>query len=175
MVVDGLGVTPSLDLEIIASSNTAVPVKSRLNYPAWVVRGDVQPFDNTDGEMRLLSTTAIVPNGTTITPLPTEVENLVVTHRVYDATGRYDEAAPVSVTRTNAALDESGSNKSARRRIPVQGGAVTVRGQGLPPTRRSVPLAKSSGLMQMANSSCSAFCPQATAFCRSGLRVELKI
>jgi hypothetical protein len=133
VVVDGLGVTPRLDLEIAESTDTAVTVQSRLNYPAWVTRGEVRLFDNSDGDARLLSTTAIDPNGRTTLTLPADIETLVVTHRVYDAAGRYDETAPVSVDRTNTALEEPGIDSAARRRIPVQGGAVTVRGQGLAP------------------------------------------
>jgi hypothetical protein len=133
VIVDGLGVTPRLELEIAESSDDSVTVQSRLNYPAWVTRGEVRLYDNDAGDAKLLSTTAIDPNGTVTLALPEDVDNLVVTHRVYDAAGRYDETAPVSVAKANTSLEEPGIDSTARRRIPVQGGAVTVRGQGLSP------------------------------------------
>lgn len=134
VIVDGLGVTPRLDLEIVENSATRVTVQSRLNYPAWVTRGEVRLYDNNArGRVRLLSTTAIDPNGTATITLPESVDTLVITHRVYDAAGRYDETVPVSVTKVHSSLEEPGIDSAARRRIPVQGGAVTIRGQGLAP------------------------------------------
>jgi hypothetical protein len=134
VIVDGLGVTPRLDLEIVESSAIRVTVKSRLNYPAWVTRGEVRLYDHdARGRARLLSTIAIDPNGTATLALPKDVDNLVITHRVYDAAGRYDETAPVSVSKAHSSLEEPGIDSAARRRIPVRGGAVTIRGQGLAP------------------------------------------
>ena len=54
-------------------------------------------------------------------------------HRVYDATGRFDETAPVSLAQVHAASQEQGIDRAATRRIPVTGGAVTVAGSGLGP------------------------------------------
>ena len=134
VVVDGLGVRPRLDLEILDSTAAKLTVQSRLNYPAWVTLGEVRLYDNdARGGARLLSTTAIDPNGMATLALPEDVDNLVVTHRVYDAVGRYDETAPVSVTKAQWSLEEPGIDSTAYRRIPVRGGAVTVRGQGLAP------------------------------------------
>lgn len=132
VVVDGLGVTPRLDLEVAESSENSVTLQSRMNYPAYVARAEVRLFDGP----RILSITAIDPNGSVTLRLPADAENLTVTHRVYDNTGRYDETAPVAIARANTALEETGTDNTARRRIPVQGGAVTVRGQGLAPGAR---------------------------------------
>lgn len=134
VVVDGLGVIPRLDLEIVKASAVRVTVQSRLNYPAWVTRAEVLLYDQlAAGDARLLRTVPIDANGTATLALPADAEGLVVVHRVYDSAGRYDETVPVSVNRANAALEEDGTSNGARRRIPVQGGAVTVRGQGLAP------------------------------------------
>ncbi len=129
VVVDGLGVTPRLDLEVVVADEASVTLQSRMNYPAYVTRGEVRLFDGA----RILATTAIDPNGSVTLRLPVDAENLTVTHRVYDSAGRYDETAPVSIDRTHTAPEETGTDSTARRRIPVQGGAVTVRGQGLAP------------------------------------------
>jgi hypothetical protein len=131
VVVDGLGVTPRLDLEIVEATETIVTVQSRMNYPAYVVRGEVRLL--AEGG-RVLSTTAIDPNGTVTLRLPEDVDGITVVHRVYDRAGRFDETVPVSVARSNTSLEEPGIDSTARRRIPVQGGAVTVRGQGLAPS-----------------------------------------
>jgi hypothetical protein len=111
-----------------------------VNYPAWIAKADVQLFDRGGvGDARLIGTYAIDPNGRVTIPLPegeNEDETFVVVHRVFDAVGRFDETAPISVKRsTTTALEdqEEGIDTTARRRIPVQGGAVTVRGRGLAP------------------------------------------
>ncbi|MFM2389552.1 MAG: hypothetical protein RLZZ437_1107 [Pseudomonadota bacterium] len=130
VVVDGLGVTPRLDLEVAEATETTVTLQSRMNYPAYVTRAEVALLA---AGGRVLSTTAIDPNGTVTLRLPEDTEGLTVVHRVYDSVGRFDETAPVAIARVNSARDEPGADRTARRRIPVQGGAVTVRGQGLAP------------------------------------------
>ncbi|MGL4320759.1 MAG: hypothetical protein ACRCS3_07840, partial [Paracoccaceae bacterium] len=130
VVVDGLGVTPRLDLEVAEATETTVTLQSRLNYPAYVTRAEVALLSS-DG--RVLSTAAIDPNGRTTLRLPEETEGLTAVHRVYDSAGRFDETAPVAIARSNTSREEPGIDGTARRRIPVQGGAVTVRGQGLAP------------------------------------------
>ncbi len=130
VVVDGLGVTPRLDLEIAEVTQTTVTLQSRLNYPAYVERAEVALLGEGG---RVLSTTAIMPNGTVTLRLPEDVDGVTVVHRVFDSAGRYDETAPVAIAHRNTALEEPGADSTARRRIPVQGGAVTVRGVGLAP------------------------------------------
>lgn len=133
VVVDGLGVRPRLDLEITDVTHQRVTVQSRMNYPAWIAKADVQVFDRGGvGDARLIGTYPIDPNGTVTINLP-KGENFVVVHRVFDATGRFDETAPIAVKRSIVATEEEGFDSTVRRRIPVQGGAVTVRGKGLSP------------------------------------------
>ena len=139
---DGLGAIPRLDLEILGSGQGYVPgdtvtLQSALNYPAYVTRGELRVIDlDAAGGARTVLVAPITPNGQASLILP-EGENLVVVHRVYDSAGRYDETAPLALGRADArALAdgvEDGSDNTARRRIPVYGGAVTVSGRGVAP------------------------------------------
>lgn len=139
---DGLGVTPRLDLEIVGpgqgySPGDTVTLQSALNYPAYVTRGELRVIDlDASGGPRTLEVAPIKPNGQASVTLP-EGDNLVIVHRVYDAAGRYDETAPLALGRADARglADgvEEGSDNTARRRIPVYGGAVTVSGTGVAP------------------------------------------
>lgn len=126
---DGLGVKPRLDLEITAVSRQTASVQSRMNYPAWVVRGEVRLIDPVRG--RILQTVAIAPNGAANISLP--AKGLVAVYRVYDAAGRYDETAAVGLDAVRASPQEEGNSTAVRRGIPISGGAVTVYGSGLAP------------------------------------------
>ncbi len=154
VTVDGLGVRPRLDLEVVETSPARVLLRSRINYPAWVVRGEVRIFD-ADGA--LLSVTPLAANGEVTVALPAQRPanvfddhsatgdqaggdtvgghirpgQLGARYRVYDATGRYDETEAVMLDRVRSAPVEPGIDATARRRIPVRGGAVTVSGSGL--------------------------------------------
>ena len=155
VTVDGLGVRPRLDLEVVETSPTHALLRSRINYPAWVVRGEVRLFA-ADGA--LLSVTPLATNGEVVLALPPQdpgadgVGNSAATgdqaggdtvgrqirsgqltarYRVYDAAGRYDETEAVALDRVRAAAVEPGIDSTARRQIPVRGGAVTVSGTGL--------------------------------------------
>ena len=126
---DGLGVRPRLDLEVVSVSRSAAVVHSRMNYPAWIARAEVRIIDLATG--LLIKTVAIAPNGSVAIALPTG--DFAAVHRVYDATGRFDETSPVSLAKVHAAAQEQGIDRAASRRIPVAGGAVTVSGRGLAP------------------------------------------
>ena len=147
VVADGLGVRPSLDLELTSVVPGRATVQSRMNYPAWIARAEVRLIDlAAPGGPRVVSVVAIDPNGQADLVLP-DSEDLVVVHRVYDAAGRYDETAPLALFRaaggavaTDFAPDpdldqdqELGQDSTALRRIPIRGGAVTVSGSGLAP------------------------------------------
>ena len=74
---------------------------------------------------------AIAANGLATIALPEG--NFAALHRVYDAQGRFDETALVSLASVQAEDQEQGIDSTASRSIPVAGGAVTVSGTGLAP------------------------------------------
>lgn len=140
---DGLDVKPRLDLEFINGPEKgfrpgdSVQVQSALNYPAFVVRGELRILDrNAIGGERLLKTLPITPNGQAGFTMPGG-RDLVVVHRVYDARGRYDETAPLSLNTADKRITiegvEQGRDSTARRRIAINGGSVTVYAEGLAP------------------------------------------
>lgn len=146
---DGLGAVPRLDLETVGSAKTytagdTVTLQSALNYPAYVTRGEIRVVDlGARGGQRTLLTVAITPNGRASLTVP-EGENVAVVHRVYDAQGRYDETRPLLLAQANTRgqVDgvEEGADSTARRRIPISGGAITVRGQDVVKGARVVAL-----------------------------------
>ncbi len=147
VVFDGLGAVPRLDLELIGDPGQAgdtVTLQSALNYPAFVQRGEVRVIDRAAlGGPRTVATVPVNPNGQVALTLP-EGDDLVVVHRVYDAQGRFDETAPLSVMRADdrglAEGVEDGNDSARRRGIPVSGGAVTVTGTDVAPGARVVAL-----------------------------------
>ncbi|MEO0587303.1 MAG: hypothetical protein AAF078_06645, partial [Planctomycetota bacterium] len=145
---DGLGATPRLSLEALGPREErlrpgdTVTVQSRMNYPAFVERGEIRVIDlGAPSGPRTLLTAEIAPGGQAAFAVP-EGENVVVVHRVYDARGRFDETAPLSLNRPSDDYDdavdpdlvaEEGRDDAIRRRIPVNGGAVTVSGTQVRP------------------------------------------
>ena len=132
---DGLTATPALDLEVVGTPRGgSYTLQSAMNYPAYVQRGEVRIYDASTGIPRLVQTVPIAPNGTTTVSL--RDGDFYATHRVYDARGRYDETAPLSLNRADSRLRadgvEDGTDATARRGIPVHGGAVTVSGTSVP-------------------------------------------
>ena len=134
---DGLGATPRLDLETVGingpvRAGDVVTLQSALNYPAYVSRAEVRIIDLAAlGGPRTLAVTPIAPNGSVNIVMP-QGKSIVAVHRVYDAAGRYDETAAVSLQNRSLVGGiegvEDGADNTARRRIPVGGGAITVRG-----------------------------------------------
>lgn len=137
---DGLGAEPRLDVEIENAPTRlrvgdTVRAQSRLNYPDFIARAEMRVIDRTArGGPRTVLVVPVEPNGAAEFAVP-EGDTLVVVHRVYDAQGRYDETAGVSLSRPadRGLTDdvEEGTDISARRRIPVEGGAITVFGSGV--------------------------------------------
>lgn len=137
---DGLDVTPRLDLEIEGPdagrrAGDTVTLQSALNYPGFVNRGEVLILDlNARGGPKTLGRYDIAPNGQVSVQVP-EGENIVAVHRVYDASGRFDETSPLRISRGDDRdlVDgvEDGNDATARRRIPVHGGAITVSGSSV--------------------------------------------
>lgn len=146
---DGLGAIPRLDLETVGpatsySAGDTVTLQSALNYPAFVSRAEVRVIDlGARGGPRTLSTTEMNANGQINIIVP-EGESIAVVHRVYDAQGRFDETNPLLLSSATERdrIDgvEDGADSTARRRIPVNGGAVTVRGRDVVQGARVVAL-----------------------------------
>ena len=128
---DGLGIKPRLDVEV--SGTDVVTLQSALNYPAFVTRGEMRIIDRAAlGGARTVQVVDVAPNGSVTMTVP-KGDDLVVVHRVYDADGRFDETAPLSLRRedTRGLEDgvEDGSDSTAKRGIRVTGGAITVAGR----------------------------------------------
>ncbi len=124
------------------------------NYPAFITRSEIRILDAKDGPNG--KPVAIVPvkinEGASWVMPHTEDETRRFQYvlRVYDGEGRYDETMPHSLARTEKELPAEtntghvassegeatapgmGEDNSARRNIPVQGGAVTVYGRNVP-------------------------------------------
>lgn len=137
---DGLDIRPRLDLEFVGESGFAagdkVQVQSAVNYPAFIARAELRVIDPfAVGGPRVLSVLPIKVNGQAGFVMP-EGEGLVIVHRVYDREGRYDETYPLSLTEPDARVAipevEEGGDRTARRRIPLSGGSVTVFAENLP-------------------------------------------
>ncbi len=140
---DSLGARKRLDVQRSDSDRPLEPgetvtVTSRLNYPAYVNRGEIRVIDRAGrgSSGRTLAILPIDPNGQASFTMP-EGDRVVIVHRVYDAQGRYDETVdiPLSIAddRGLSELAEEGTDATARRAIPVQGGAVTVSGENVDP------------------------------------------
>ncbi|SEN73436.1 Outer membrane protein beta-barrel domain-containing protein [Loktanella fryxellensis] len=130
---DGLGAEPRLDLEQSpGATDGAVVLRSALNYPAYVDRGEMRIVDLAAlCGPRVVSVVPVDPNGEVSVDLP-QGDDLFVVHRVYDASGRYDETAAqplgADLPMGSVADVEEGRDTLRRRGIPVFGGAVTVSG-----------------------------------------------
>ncbi|MEJ8563015.1 hypothetical protein QTO30_18555 [Yoonia sp. GPGPB17] len=105
-------------------------LKSEMNYPALVTRGEMRIIDRgAAGGPRLLGVVPIALNGTAAVTVP-DGQDIVIVHRVIDSRGRYDETEPLPISRPDdrglTASIEEGVDFTAVRNIPIRGGAVTV-------------------------------------------------
>ncbi len=129
---DGLETTPRLSLGLTPSRDT-VTVQSALNYPAYVTRGELRVIDPSALGGTVVARYEITPGGALTIPRP-EGDDLVLTLRVYDAQGRYDETAPQPIdTATQTGREPEGFDGTETRRIPLRGGQVTVSGRDVAP------------------------------------------
>ncbi len=142
---DGLGVRRRLDLLVLSDAPVRpgqnMRVQSQMNYPAFVERGEVRVIDiGATGGSKTVLVVPVDPNGAVQFTVP-EGADLAMTHRVYDARGRYDETAPrplqngpdaVAIEDFGDLAVEEGTSSLARQRIPIFGGAVTVSGDNVP-------------------------------------------
>ncbi len=142
---DGLGAKPRLnvstgDMRRSYVAGERVSFRASSNYPGWIRKAEVRIRD-AKGNVTLLP---VAPNGTVDWVMP-EVGEATMDYilRVYDSAGRYDETAALPLSRTATRQDDpaldgpviapgEGEDRTARRRIPVRGGAVTVSGRDVP-------------------------------------------
>ncbi|MCH2078008.1 MAG: hypothetical protein MK180_14215 [Rhodobacteraceae bacterium] len=133
--LDTLTTNQVLDVEVAGESRAyeagqTVTLISETNYPAFLARAEMRIIDQgAAGGPKLLQVVPVDINGRVIVTLP-EGSDLAVTHRVYDARGRYDETQPLPLGEADdrRQLDavEEGNDYAARRGIRVNGGTVTV-------------------------------------------------
>ncbi|MEP3296602.1 hypothetical protein [Tateyamaria sp.] len=140
---DGLGATPVLNLAITSDQTEyeegdTVTFRSKTNYPAYLTRGEVRIIDySSRSGPRVVAVVPVPPNGQVSITVP-KGDDLVAIHRVYDTRGRFDETEGLGLNQGQRgdvgaplAEIEEGEDRTAIRRIPVSGGAVTVYGTGI--------------------------------------------
>jgi len=145
LTYDGLGAKPKLnvsttDMRRSYIAGESVTFRAYSNYPAWIDRAEVRILAG-DGTVTALP---IQPNGVVGWTMPAGGDaDMDYVLRVYDRAGRYDETAALPLRRTATRIDDpaldgpivaagEGEDRTARRRIPVRGGAVTVSGHDVP-------------------------------------------
>ena len=141
---DGLAVRPrlavsTLDMKTSYTAGAPVTFNSSTNYPAWITRAEIRVTE-AGNPARVVAVIPIQPNGQAAWPMPAEGEaEMAYSLRVYDAAGRYDETRRLAIARsaadhgavamTGPIVDPAeGDDMTARRAIPVRGGAITVTG-----------------------------------------------
>jgi hypothetical protein len=136
---DGLGAKPRLNLKPnykrAPKKGGTASFTSEMNYPSYVVRGELRVIDYSGRTgPKTIQIVPIQPNGTATINVP-KSGDIVVTHRVYDARGRFDETEALALDqrddRGESPVAEEGVDRTAYSRIPVSGGAVTVYGTGV--------------------------------------------
>lgn len=143
---DGLGVEPVLnvstdDLRVGYEANEPVTFVMTSNYPAWIDRAEVLVFDVGQVLGRPLDVLPVRDDDRARWAMPEGGEGrFTYVLRVYDAGGRFDETEPAPLVRTELgegpedlpAAPGWGEDRTAQRKIPVYGGAVTVYGRQAP-------------------------------------------
>ncbi len=152
---DGLEAKPLLNVSttpVRRSYRAGEPVRflSTANYPAFIARSEIRIYPATGPDRE--TPVAVIPtriNETATWTMPAKVEgepefNYVL--RVYDAKGRFDETVPLSIVRTTREFKSAakvaaiapgmGEDRTAKRNIVVNGGAVTVYGRNVPEGHR---------------------------------------
>ncbi|MCY4334553.1 MAG: hypothetical protein OXC60_07735 [Litoreibacter sp.] len=112
-----------------------IVVRSHVNYPAYVKRAEFVVYAKRGGRLAPVSRIPVDANGVAQFNLPAG-EDLHITHRVYDARGRFDETTGLSledVDARNHSEHEEGVDMAVRRGIPAKGGSITVAGNNVRP------------------------------------------
>lgn len=148
VTVDGLGAKPILNVSTVDMRRSyrggeTVSFRSSSNYPAWIERAEIVVVDPRN-PARPVAVLPTGPNATANWAMPADApEEMIYILRVYDAQGRRDETVPLALARSDRDLPApdltgpviaagEGEDRTARRRIPVRGGAITVSGTDLP-------------------------------------------
>ena len=148
VTVDGFGAKPILnvstvDLRRSYRAGEVVSFRSSSNYPAWIERSEIIVVDPRN-PARPIAVVPTGPNATANWTVPADAPDaMAYVLRVYDAQGRRDETVPLPLIRSDRELPGSeltgpviaageGEDRTARRRIPVRGGAITVSGTDMP-------------------------------------------
>ena len=144
LTYDGLGVRPRLaiatdDLRQGFTAGEKITFRASSNYPNWIARAEVVV---TDIHRRTLARIPIAANGTASWKMPADgPEEFFYFLRVSDTRGRRDETRALYLARVARAeapdltgpvtAAGEGDDMTARRGIPVRGGAVTISGHAL--------------------------------------------
>jgi len=149
---DGLEAKPLLNVSTMPVERTyrageTVTFLATANYPAFIERAEIrilQKGRETDGPV---ATLPVAVNSTASWVMPDAAQDeegdFLYVLRVYDAKGRFDETVPLTIARSakelarpekaEATAPGMGEDRTARRNIPLNGGAVTVHGRHVPP------------------------------------------
>lgn len=144
---DGLGAKPLLavstaDMRASYTANTAITFRASSNYPAWIDHAEVRVVDSAH-PTKVLAVLPVAANGVVTWVMPGDgADQMAYVLRVYDAAGRFDQTRSLPLNRSatdfaTVAKDGpviaagEGEDMTARRSIPVRGGAVTVTGNTL--------------------------------------------
>ncbi|MEX0278786.1 MAG: hypothetical protein AB3N19_14800, partial [Ruegeria sp.] len=148
---DGLEIEPTLNVSTLPirksyRAGEKISFLATANYPAFINRAEIW-ITAADDQYRSRPA-VIIPvdiNGTAFWTMPADgPADYSYVLRVYDVEGRFDETAPLILSRTvrftdgherlGAAIAPGlGEDRTAKRNIPVRGGAVTVYGRDVPP------------------------------------------
>jgi hypothetical protein len=147
---DGLGVRPMLNVSTVPmrasfKAGDEIGFLGSLNYAAWVERGEIRIFRRGDNSQNgLVTVLPVTDMATADWIMPSEGDGeLEYVFRVYDDKGRFDETAPLPLSRTaqdlpthdfgtKATAPGYSEDRSAIRNIDMHGGAVTVHGRNVP-------------------------------------------
>ncbi|MDX8512108.1 TonB-dependent receptor [Mesorhizobium captivum] len=148
---DGLEAKPLLNVSTMPVERTyqageTVSFLATSNYPAFIERAEIRILKQGREDDGPLATVPVTINGRAswVMPDSREVEkgDFLYVLRVYDAKGRYDETVPLTIARSSRDLPRHeiskavapgmGEDRTARRNIPINGGAVTVHGGNVP-------------------------------------------
>ncbi|WEX10577.1 TonB-dependent receptor [Chelativorans sp. AA-79] len=149
---DGLEAEPMLNVSTMPVERTykageTVTFLATANYPAFIEKAEIRILREgreKDGPVAIIP---VAVNATADWVMPDaareEEGDFLYVLRVYDAKGRFDETEPLTVARSakdlprhekaEATAPGMGEDRTARRNIPIHGGAVTVYGRHVPP------------------------------------------
>jgi hypothetical protein len=149
---DGLGVKPILNVSTLPVRQSYQPGErvnflASFNYGGWLERAEIRVFEKDErGLSPPIAKVPVTPEGAASWTMPkTGNGRYFYVLRVYDGEGRWDETAPLDLTRSlkqfatqspedgpQAVAPGHGEDRTAVRNIPVYGGAVTVYGRNIP-------------------------------------------